>query len=221
MKLPKAYLWFMFCLCAQAFAEVQLVPAGSIIRCVTNEGPISSRTSDVGDPVLCQIVFFDSYGHQAVPRGSFLAGAFEDYRDPGHLVGKGWMVLKFDRILIAPNLVIPIESRVVGVPQYVVDREGKIRGRGHAVRDTVLWLIPILWPIDLMNLPRRGPRPTLKAETRIQVKLMEDVEIPMFYSPVTVSSIDPGEPSKPTPQPVPVWGNTEPNGTVLSPFRRH
>jgi hypothetical protein len=55
---------------------------------------------------------------------------------------------------------------------------GRILGKGHATRDTILWLIPVLWPIDLLELPRRGPRPTLKTETRMTVKLMDDLRVP-------------------------------------------
>ena len=51
-------------------------------------------------------------------------------------------------------------------------------GTGHAVRDTVEWLIPVLWPIDLINLPRRGPTPVLKPETRLTVKVLDDFGIP-------------------------------------------
>jgi hypothetical protein len=36
----------------------------------------------------------------------------------------------------------------------------------------------VLWPIDLINLPRRGPRPTLKNESRITIKVMDDLVIP-------------------------------------------
>jgi hypothetical protein len=39
-------------------------------------------------------------------------------------------------------------------------------------------MIPVLWPIDLINLPRRGPTPTLKPETRLTVLLLEDVGVP-------------------------------------------
>jgi hypothetical protein len=39
-------------------------------------------------------------------------------------------------------------------------------------------MIPILWPIDLINLPRRGPRPTLKEETRLTLKVMDDLAVP-------------------------------------------
>ena len=41
-----------------------------------------------------------------------------------------------------------------------------------------MWMIPVLWPIDLINLPRRGPRPTLKAETKLTLRVMDDFGIP-------------------------------------------
>ncbi len=81
-------------------------------------------------------------------------------------------------MVIEPDTVIPIDARVVDVPGYQVDRYGRILGKGHAVRDTVTWMIPVLWPIDLINLPRRGPRPTLKEETRLTLKVMDDLGVP-------------------------------------------
>jgi hypothetical protein len=90
------------------------------------------------------------------------------------------MVLTFDRLIIAPGTIILVTAKVIDVPRYNVDRDGKIDGQGHTKRDIVMWMIPILWPIDLLELPRRGPRPSLRAETRISVKLMEDVSIPEF-----------------------------------------
>jgi hypothetical protein len=73
-----------------------------------------------------------------------------------------------------------MNARVVSVPGYNVDRQGRILGKGHAVRDTIEWSIPILWPIDLINLPRRGPRPALKEETRLTLKIMDDFGVPAF-----------------------------------------
>ena len=105
-------------------------------------------------------------------------GRFEDYRDPGHLVGKGWMELKFDRMVLPPGTVVPFAAKVVQVPNYPVDKEGRIRGKGHPVRDTLEWMVPVLWPIDLINLPRRGPRPVLKAETRLTLKIMDALDVP-------------------------------------------
>jgi hypothetical protein len=112
-----------------------------------------------------------------------LVGRFEDYKDPGHFVGKGWMELRFDRMVIEPDTIIPVDARVVAVPGYNVDRNGRILGKGHAVRDAVLWSIPILWPVDLIMLPMRGPRPTLKEETRLTLKVMDDLAIPDIAPP--------------------------------------
>jgi hypothetical protein len=122
------------------------------------------------------------YGRSTVPYGSYISGRFEEYKDPGHFVGKGWMELRFDKLIVGNDTVIPIATRVISTSQKnPVDKEGRIDGTGHPVRDTVEWLIPVLWPIDLINLPRRGPTPTLKPETRLTVLLMEDVGIPTRY----------------------------------------
>ena len=59
-----------------------------------------------------------------------------------------------------------------------VDKQGEIHGKGHPKRDAVEWMIPILWPIKILTLPARGPYPTLKGETRISLRLMEDIEVP-------------------------------------------
>ncbi len=157
------------------YAAEQLVPAGSLIQCTISEPKLSSKTADIGDPVLCRVGHVEG---RSLPWGSVLVGRFEDYKDPGHLVGKGWMELKFDRMIIQPDIVVPLAAKVVDVPKYSVDREGRILGKGHPVRDTVEWLIPVLWPIDLINLPRRGPRPVLKAETRLTLKVMDDFGVP-------------------------------------------
>jgi hypothetical protein len=159
-------------------AGEQIIPAGSIISCIVAEPKINSKTTAIGDPVLCQVGHAERYGRSVLPYDSYLVGRFEDYKDPGHFVGKGWMELRFDHMVIEPNTIIPVEARIVDVPGYNVDRYGRILGKGHAVRDTVEWMIPILWPIDLINLPRRGPRPTLKEETRLTLKVMDDIGIP-------------------------------------------
>jgi hypothetical protein len=167
-----------------AYAGEQIIPAGSLLSCTVSEPKLSSKTANIGDPVLCQLGMSERYGRSVLPYNSYLVGRFEDYKDPGHFVGKGWMELKFDRMVIEPDTVIPVDARVVDVPGYNVDKYGRILGKGHAVRDTVEWLIPILWPIDLINLPRRGPRPTLKEETRLTLKVMDDLGVPMNDQPM-------------------------------------
>jgi hypothetical protein len=170
-----------------AFAGEQIIPAGSLIGCTISEPRLSSKTTNVGDPVLCQVSHFELYGRSSLPYGSYMEGRFEEYKDPGHFVGKGWMELKFDRMIIEPDTVIPVDARVVRVPGYNVDREGRILGKGHPVRDAIEWAIPILWPIDLLNLPRRGPRPTLKGETRLTLKIMDDLGVPLRDAPLQES----------------------------------
>jgi hypothetical protein len=173
-------------LCASplfADAGQKLIPAGSLIGCTISEPKLSSRTTAVGDPVLCQVGHSERYGRSVMPYNSYLVGRFEDYKDPGHFVGKGWMQLKFDRMVVEPDTVIPIDARVVDVPGYRVDNQGRILGKGHATRDAVLWSIPILWPVDLLMLPMRGPRPTLKEETRLTLKVMDDLAVPINQPP--------------------------------------
>ena len=156
----------------------QLIPAGSSMQCMVSD-KISSKTVHVGDAILCQVSHTEMYGRSVFPYGSYLVGHFEDYKDPGHFVGKGWMELKFDRIVVGNDTVIPISTRVIASSgKNPVDYNGRILGTGHATRDTVEWLIPVLWPLDLINLPRRGPYPVLKPETRLTVKLLDDVGIP-------------------------------------------
>ena len=165
-----------------ADAGEHIVPAGSLIGCTVSEPRISSKTMAVGDPVLCQ-VSGSRYGRTILPYHSYLVGRFEDYKDPGHFVGKGWMELRFDRMVIEPDTVIPLDARVVDAPGYKVDNQGRILGKGHETRDIVTWSIPVLWPIDLLMLPMRGPRPTLKEETRLTLKVMDDLPVPQTTTP--------------------------------------
>jgi hypothetical protein len=163
---------------AADYTSDQLLPAGSLIQCTTSEPRLSSKTMAIGDPVLCRVSHAVRVGRSVLPYNSYLVGRFEDYRDPGHFVGKGWMQLTFDRLVIEPDTIIPVDAKVVDVPGFSIDRLGRIQGKGHATRDTILWMIPVLWPIDLLELPRRGPSPTLKTETRMTVKLMDDLRVP-------------------------------------------
>jgi hypothetical protein len=163
-----------------SYASDQLFPAGSIVTCSVAEGKISSKTTAIGDPVLCTLNPVEKYGRSVFPYGSYLEGRFEAYKDPGHFIGKGWMELRFDKLIMG-NRVVPISAKVIATPTYKVDQDGKILGNGHAVKDTVEWLIPVLWPIDLINLPRRGPSPVLKPESRLTLELMDDLGIADQY----------------------------------------
>lgn len=158
-------------------ARSVVLPAGTLLQCTLNEPNFSSKTAEVGDPVLCHLRGITEFGQQAFPRGSYLVGHLEASKDPGHFWGKGYLKLQFDRIGL-PTGDLPLDAKVIATRGYKVDKQGKIDGKGHAVRDVVEWMIPPLWPWKVIMLPARGPRPTLKGETPISLRLMDDVDIP-------------------------------------------
>jgi hypothetical protein len=158
-------------------SEEAIVPAGTILHCTLDEPNLSSKTAEPGDPVLCDIGPIYLFGVPVLPRGGYLEGHFSDFRSPGHFWGKGWMQLDFDKILL-PGAEIPLSTKVTQAPHLGVDAQGKIHGSGHARRDVAEWAIPVLWPEKIVTLPLRGPRPALKGEARISLKLMQDLPIP-------------------------------------------
>ena len=162
---------------ASTKAQDILVPAGTLLRCTLDEPDFSSKTADIGDPVVCHLAALRQFGKTVFPRGSYLGGHLEADKEPGHFVGKGYLKIEFDRIGF-PDSDIPVPSKIIAAKGYKVDRKGDIVGKGHATRDTVEWLIPPLWPWKVLTLPRRGPRPTLKGEEQITVRLMDDIDVP-------------------------------------------
>src|ERR1017187_8270674 len=160
-----------------ASAREVVLPAGTLLQCTVNEPNFSSATAEVGYPVLCHLRGLTQFGQQAFPRGSYLVGHLESARDPGHFWGKGDLKLQFDRIGM-PNGDMPLDAKVVATRGYKVNKEGDIRGKGHAKRDVVEWLLPPLWPWKIIMLPARGPRPTLKGESMLTLRLMDDVQLP-------------------------------------------
>jgi len=162
-----------------AGARDVVVPAGTLLQCTLNEPNLSSATVDVGDPVLCHLRGITVFGQQAFPRGSYLVGHLEDAKDPGHFWGKGYLKLQFDRIGV-PSGDLPLEAKVIATRGYKVDKQGKIDGKGHPRRDVIEWMLPPLWPWKVIMLPARGPRPKLKGETVLSLRLMDDVQIPQM-----------------------------------------
>ena len=183
-RLPFALLAVsLFAFTLSASARDIVVPAGTLLQCTLNEPNLSSATADVGDPVVCHLRGITEFGQQVVPRGSYLVGHVEAEKDPGHFFGKGYLKLQFDRIGV-PSGDLPLEAKVIATRGYKVDKTGAIKGKGHATRDVVEWMLPPLWPWKVIMLPARGPRPTLKGETVLSLRLMDDVQIPQ----VTASS---------------------------------
>ena len=162
-----------------ARAQDTVVPAGTLLRCTMSEPNFSSATAEVGDPVLCHLAAVQVFGHNIFPRGAYMGGHLEAEKDPGRFFGKGHLKIVFDRIAV-PNSEFPLDAKIVAARGYHVDRQGDIKGNGHAKRDVIEWLFPPLWPWKVIMLPARGPRPTLKGEEVLTLRLMEDVTVPNF-----------------------------------------
>src|SRR6516225_7010984 len=163
------------------------VPAGTLLHCTLDEPNFSSKTAQVGDPILCHVNSVEMFGRPLIPRGAYLSARLQEYRDPGHFFGKGWLQLEFTSLTL-PHGNFPLSAKIISAGHYRVDQEGKIKGHGHPVRDVIEWTIPILWPLKVLTLPARGPRPTLKGETRIKLRLMDDILVPESAS-VTVNGL--------------------------------
>ena len=164
-----------------------VVPAGTLMTCTLDEPKFSSATVSVGDPFLCHPRAMQQFGQSVFPRGSYIVGHLEADKDPGHFVGKGYLKLAFDRIGL-PDGDVPLAAKMIAVSGFNVDRNGKIIGHGHATRDTVEWMLPPLWPWKVLSLPARGPRPTLKGEAQVTLRVMDDLVI---SRPVRESALPP------------------------------
>jgi hypothetical protein len=169
-------LFFLLCQGSTRAQDV-VVPAGTLLHCTLDEPNFSSATAEVGDPVLCHLRSLQQFGRTIFPRGSYLQGHLEAAKEPGRFFGKGFLQIQFDRIGL-PSTDMPIPSKIVQAHGFKVDRQGNIVGHGHAKRDVVEWMIPPLWPWKVVSLPARGPRPTLKGEEQLTLRLMEDVVLP-------------------------------------------
>lgn len=165
-------------------AQELLVPAGTLLQCTLNEPNFSSATASVGDPVVCHLRSLQEFDRLAFPRGTMLGGHLEGEKNPGHLWGKGNLKITFDRVIL-PYGDLPVPAKVINAKGYKVDKKGDINGKGHAKRDVVEWMIPPLWPWKVASLPMRGPRPTLKGEEPLQLRLMDDIVVPgkLAYGP--------------------------------------
>jgi len=180
--------WFVLCVLAFALTTLRLpgeqvlLRAGTLIECTLDEPGFSSATAEVGEPLLCEAGPVRSFGRVTLARESFFVGRLADYKNPGRWVGKGWIELKFDRLAL-PEGEMPVATKIVAVRGFKIDQRGRIRGKGRATRDAILWSIPVFWPWKLITLPGRGPKPTLEGEVPVTLRLLEDVSLPVDPEP--------------------------------------
>jgi hypothetical protein len=197
--------------------DIQL-RAGTLLQCTIVEPNFSSHTAQISEPLICHARPFREFGREAFPRESYLTRQLVGYRDPGHFVGNGWMKLEFDRLILAHSG-ISVSTNVQSVGRFNLDAEGRTHGHGHPTRDALGWTIPLLWPVKLVALPQRGPRPTLKGELRVTLRLLGDVDIPgdAFPSSAALRNTQRGESNQLQTQ----SGNGFPKSqTVCHSFRR-
>jgi len=57
-----------------------------------------------------------------------LAGIWRREKDPGHFVGKGYLKITFDRVIV-PTGDIPLPAKVIQAKGYKVDKQGDIQGQ--------------------------------------------------------------------------------------------
>src|SRR6266403_2176118 len=127
-----------------------------------------------------------------------LGGHLEADKEPGHFFGKGYLKLTFDRVIL-PNGDLPVPAKVIMARGFNVDKQGDIEGKGHPKRDVVEWMIPPLWPWKVVSLPFRGPRPALKGEEPMQLRLMDDIVIPRTLAQISHPDRPPYASSTPRP----------------------
>ena len=181
MKLMRFAALLTLCLSFSTIAKAtdRFIPAGLPIACWMQEKNLSLKTAQPGDPVLCYLSPSMGFGKPLFPRGSYLTGTIEGGKAPGRLHGKGTLILDFDRLVVSDTVRIPISVKVIAALKYKISPDGKIIGRGHAKRDLAAWMFPPLWPLDLINLPRRGPWPAIEGkEERLLLRVMQDAVVP-------------------------------------------
>jgi len=89
-----------------------LLPANLL---VISTNSTHRQYGQIGDPVICYIRPHREFGTSVFPRGATLVGRFAHYQDPA-LVGKGWMRLEFDRLILSPTTEVPICNKGRGRP---------------------------------------------------------------------------------------------------------
>lgn len=83
------FLTLVVCLTTTIAAQARetVLPAGTLLQCTLDERNFSSRSAEVGDPVLCSAGSVRQFERELLPLGAYVAGHFEDYREPGRFVG--------------------------------------------------------------------------------------------------------------------------------------
>jgi hypothetical protein len=150
------------------------IPAGTIIRVYPDEQLVAGTTSG---PLLFTIaadVRFFLNRPPLLPRGSKILGRMETSGKAGRLWGRAKAQVVFTSILTPDYCEYPIDATLIGTKKYQV-HEGVIVGRGHPRRDALALIFPPTTLYQLIRLPARGPKLTIREEDQLVVKLTQSV----------------------------------------------
>jgi len=165
------------------------IPAGTIIRVYPDEHIVAGTTSG---PVLFTVaadVRFFVNRPPILPRGSKIIGKMESSAEAGRLWGRARAHLAFSSILMPDFCEYPIDATLIGTKKYQV-REEVIIGRGHARRDALALLFPPTTLYQLIRLPARGPKLSIREEEQLVIKLVQPAYLARSQSDQTAASIE-------------------------------
>jgi hypothetical protein len=165
------------------------IPAGTIIRVYPDEHIVAGTTSG---PVLFTVaadVRFFVNRPPILPRGSKIIGKMESSSEAGRLWGRAKAHLVFSSILLPDFCEYPIDATLIGTKRYQV-REEVIIGQGHAHRDALALLFPPTTLYQLIRLPARGPKLSIREEEQLVIKLLQPVYAARSQSDQTAVSVE-------------------------------
>jgi hypothetical protein len=78
-----------------------------------------------------------------------------------------------------------VPAKVIQAKKGKVSKTGDINSEQDAKRHSE-WLMPPLWTWKLVSVPMRGPRPQVKGEEHLELRLIDDILIPatLVYGPM-------------------------------------
>ena len=74
---------------------------------------MTALVKSIHPDLVSDIALTSSFGHSLFPRGAMLSGHLQESKDPGHFVGKGWLQIEFDRIILPGAEVLPLEAKII------------------------------------------------------------------------------------------------------------
>ena len=150
------------------------IPAGTIIRAYPDEQLVAGTTSGPLLFTTAADVRFFLNRPPILPRGSKILGRMESSGKAGRLWGRAKAQVVFTSILTPDYCEYPIDAALIGTKKHQV-REGVIVGRGHPRRDAIALLFPPTTLYQLIRLPARGPKLTIREEEQLVIKLTQSV----------------------------------------------